>query len=71
MSSTRSEAARRGARRRWSQTPPEQRRANTAAARREYAIREIVDNWPELTESQVTRLRGLLRPPEGGGRDGT
>jgi hypothetical protein len=54
---------------RWAGTTPEDRRRATAKARREHAVREIVAQWPELTESQEQRLRALLRPV-GGGHDG-
>jgi hypothetical protein len=69
MSLSTSERARVAARARWSGTTAEDRRKGTAAARREYAVREIVAGWPELTEAQQQRLRALLRPP-GGGHDG-
>ena len=72
MSSSRTAAASRA---RWAGSTPEDRRRGTAAARREHAVREIVRQWPELTEEQQQRLRGLLRPlPEsgvGGGHDGS
>jgi hypothetical protein len=60
---------RQAARARWSGTTPEDRHRATAKARREHAVREIVNGWPELTESQQQRLRDLLRPV-GGGPDG-
>jgi hypothetical protein len=58
------ESGRRGARIRWSGTTPEQRRQGTRAARRALAVKELVDQAPELTEEQRTRLRTLLQPPE-------
>jgi hypothetical protein len=54
---------------RWAGSTPEQRRAGTAKARREHAVREIVAQWPELTKDQQQRLRALLQQP-GGGPDG-
>ena len=73
MSEPRTAAATRA---RWANSTPEQRRAGTAKARREYAVREIVENWPELTAEQQQRLRALLVPLNqadavlGGGQDG-
>jgi hypothetical protein len=62
-----SESAKAAIASRWAGTTPEDRRKSTAPARREHAIREIVDGWPELTEAQQARLRALLRPvPEAG-----
>jgi hypothetical protein len=66
VAASRTEAATRA---RWAGSTPEQRRAGTAKARREHAVREIVAQWPELTEDQQQRLRALLRPV-GGGPDG-
>jgi hypothetical protein len=63
----RSEAARHAIETRWARTTdPEQRRAAIRPARLASAVRTLVDNWPELTPEQVSRLRSLLQPPEGG-----
>ena len=71
MASFTTEHQRKAAAARWAGTTPEDRRQATAKARREHAVREIVAQWPELTEAQQQRLRALLRPlPEGGGHDG-
>jgi hypothetical protein len=64
-SATRGESVRRA----WAAKTPEQRQAHAQNARRELAVREIVAGWPELTEAQQQRLRGLLQPV-GGGHDG-
>lgn len=61
MSSSRTEAASAA---RWAGTTPEQRREATRKARLALAVRELVDQAPELTEEQRARLRTLLRPPE-------
>lgn len=65
MPSSRTEAASRA---RWAGTTPEQRKAGTKKARLSLAVREIVDQWPELRPEQVAHLRSLLTPA-GGGRD--
>jgi hypothetical protein len=65
-----SERARRAARARWQDKTPEQRQAETRPARLAHAIKEIVDQAPELTEDQKNRLRVILtQAPSGGGRD--
>jgi uncharacterized protein with WD repeat len=53
---------------RWVGKSADDRRRETANARRAQAVREVVENWPELTDEQQNRLRSILRPPEGGGR---
>ena len=66
----RSEAARHAIESRWAKTTdPAKRAAQTKPARIASAVRIVVDNWPELTETQQQRLRALLRPA-GGGQDG-
>jgi hypothetical protein len=53
---------------RWVGKSADDRRRETANARRALAVREIVENWPTLDEATQQRLRALLRPvPEGGG----
>jgi hypothetical protein len=49
---------------RWRNKTPEDRRRETSAARRALAVKELVDQAPELTEEQRARLRALLQPPE-------
>jgi hypothetical protein len=56
----------------WANSTPEQRAAQGRKMRRALAIKEIVDQAPELTQEQRQRLALLLRPPEavqGGGPD--
>jgi hypothetical protein len=48
----------------WATIPPEQRRQQTRKARLAHAVRELVDQAPELTETQRQRLAAILRPPE-------
>ena len=60
------EHQRKAAAARWAGTTPEDRRQQTAKARREHAVREIVAQWPELTEEQRQKLAALLRPVDGG-----
>jgi hypothetical protein len=57
----------------WTGTTAEERRKRTIRPRVAYYVNRLVENWPELTDEQVARLRALLQPPEavkGGGRDG-
>jgi hypothetical protein len=66
VSLSRSEAARVASRARWADRPdPEQRRAELHKPQVAAAVRKVVDNWPELTPEQVTRLRSLLQPVGG------
>lgn len=37
-------------------------RRDLRASRLEAQIRTVVDTWPPLTDEQLTRLAGLLRP---------
>jgi hypothetical protein len=60
------EQQRAAGRARWAGTTPEERRLATAKARREHAVRRVVESFPELDESQLQRLRALLRPVGGG-----
>jgi hypothetical protein len=64
-----SDAARELSRSRWAKVQdPAARRAATRPARISSAVSTLVENWPELTDAQVARLRALLQPP-GGGQD--
>jgi hypothetical protein len=47
----------------WAATPPEQRREQTRKARLAHAVKELVDQAPELTDDQRQRLTAILRPP--------
>jgi uncharacterized protein with WD repeat len=70
MPMSRAEAAAYARRIRQETATPEQRRAQTAAARRASAVKVVVEQWPELRPEQIQKLRSLLRPvPEGGGSD--
>jgi hypothetical protein len=42
---------------------PEQRRYETRKARLALAVRKLVDQAPELTDEQRSRLATILRPP--------
>lgn len=50
----------------WAAATPEQRRQATKPARIAHAVKELVDNWPELRPEQMARLRSLLQQPGGG-----
>ena len=54
---------------RWSGTTPEDRRRATMPAPIAHAVKTIVEDWPELTDDQVQRLR-LILAQAGGGHDG-
>lgn len=62
VSSSRTAAATRA---RWAGTTPEQRKAELRKTRLALAVKELVDQWPELTPEQVARLRALLQPVGG------
>jgi hypothetical protein len=55
---------RRGGRRTQASRTPDERREAMRKARLALAVRELVDQAPELTEEQRARLRTLLQPPE-------
>jgi hypothetical protein len=50
---------------RWAGSTPEQRKAALRKTRLSLAVKELVDQWPELTPEQVVRLRALLQPVGG------
>jgi uncharacterized protein with WD repeat len=50
----------------WAAATPEQRRQATKPARIAHAVKELVDNWPELRPEQMAKLRSLLQQPGGG-----
>ena len=71
MALSTSERARHASNARWANKTPDQRQADTRPARLALAIKEIVDQAPELTDDQKNRLRVILtQAPSGGGHDG-
>lgn len=67
MPMSRTEAARRGGQARHRGLTPDQRQEATKKARLALAVKELVDQAPELSADQLARLRAIL----GGGPDGT
>jgi hypothetical protein len=71
MTLTNAERGRRGGLAAQAKLTPEQRAAGARRARLALAVKELVDQAPELTEAQRNRLRVILtQAPSGGGRDG-
>jgi hypothetical protein len=58
------ELGRHGGRASAARRTPEQHAANGRRMRLALAVRELVDQAPELTDEQRRRLASILRPPE-------